>query len=330
MSELKRLKQQLEQLEKTYKLGIIGEDEYNRGKVNIEKKLNPLLQAEEKNKESKKIIEKALEEDEKAKEPVKEKPKKEESKKEEKKATPKPKKEKAEKTKKKDSKKEEKKAKSKPKKQESKKENKEKKEKSEESLYTKISPWIGLAAIIIIVFIFLAIRGPDTTVSFEEKNLTGVNNTAYIIAFSSYSCKNCENMHSTLDSIKELYKDNVKIDIRHYPLNLEQDVLLDLASECAAGTGKEHEMDHELFRVRKPASEEKLISIAKKIGLNESFNECMANKEALPEIVDDYRQAIFLGLEAIPGIYINNELIIGTMPLTIYETVIDKALGISE
>lgn len=328
MSELKRLKQQLEQLEKTYKLGIIGEDEYSRGKINIEKKLNPLLEAEKKNEESKKIIEKALEEkEEKAEEePVKEntkekvkEAKKETNKKEEKK-TSKPKKEKKAPAKKETKKKEERKT-SKPKKEE---------ESEEESIFAKISPWIGLAAIIIIVFIFLAIRGPDTTVSFEDKNLTGVNSTAYLIAFSSFSCKNCEKMHTTLDAVKEMYGEYVKIDIRRYPLNLEQDVLVDIAAECAIGTGKEHEMDHELFNVRKPASEEKIINIGKKLGLNESFSECVMNKDPLEEIVDDYRQAIFLGLEAIPGVYINNELVIGTMPLTVYETIIDDALNITE
>lgn len=354
MSEIKRLQQQLEQLEKTYKLGIIGDSEYNKGKENIEKKLAPLLKEHKKKEDSKKIIKEIIEEPketnkaESAKEksaeksakvvvvPIKPSKDKKEEVKPEVKENKTEKKEEALEEKKKEEKKETKK--------EDRKEEQKKKEKSKAETPKKAAAkekkekeeggsWFGsylfIAAFVIIILIaFLLMFGnsADRT-PVTAKNLTGIDTRVTIEIYSSYNCRACANLFYTMQDIKTMYGDNVEINYMHFPLSPQEDVKLDIASMCAKKQNKSNEMSQELYDARKPISSEKLLRIAGDLGMDKAaFDECLQSRENLEMMVEEYRQAIAKGIEQVPSVYIDGSLAVGSKPVGFYEAIIDSII----
>lgn len=318
MSDLKRLENQLEQLERSYKLGIISEDEYKRGKNNLEKKIKPLKDEQKKTEESKKIIDEVLSSEKKHTEKGSKKTPKEAAKKKK----PEPKKSEPKTT---EPKKTKKKEKAEPK---ATKPAKEKKEKTD----FNGSIWAGLVIILLVVVVFFLFGSPqqapvDKTVG--EKNLTGVNETVNVFFYSSYSCQYCKQTNEVMQNIDEAYGDNVNVVRNHYPYNIEIDLQMDIAAECAKRQGIYDNYSLMLYEADKPVSEDELVLMAQELGLNSTgFETCLKNQETAEDVLKEYQGAIQMGIDKIPAVNIDGATIVGVKPAVIYETIIDDELNI--
>jgi hypothetical protein len=349
MSELERLKNQLLQLEKTFKSGIISEEEYIKGKNNIEKKLKPLEKEHKKNEEGKKVVEEIISKKEEKQESKKEetKPKpffqikdKEEPKKEIKEDKPKDdKKEKKEPLE--NSKKEEKSKEKKESVEKLKKETKEEKskQKKEKNIKTKKKEkkkfgffWIFIL-VLLSIFLFLLLT-KDTNNEQEiitPKNLTNVTKIANIEVYSSFSCKPCYELDLLLDKIKIMYGENVIITRYFYPLNLENDIVMDKAYYCVKTIDVEKTNDFKtyLYKEKKPISVDKLNNYIKDNEINfEEYEICFNDIETIYQITNEYKNALNKEITLIPTIFINNAKIEKLKDFEIYEAIINRNLEI--
>ncbi|MFW5990807.1 MAG: DsbA family protein [Candidatus Nanoarchaeia archaeon] len=355
MSELKRLQNQLEQLERSYKLGIISENEYKKGKDNLNRKIEPLLEEKKKSEESKKIIDEVLSEkpgkkaSEKKTETTSKKEKQADKKTEEKK-TPKepekakektakedkktkseekkPEKAKEKKTAKEDKKKaEEKKADKKEKTPEKKKQKKTKDKKQKRNW--KGTFWTILLILVIIVALYMLFRGPESEEQYiiPEKNLTGVDKTISLEFYTSYACQYCAETDSIMRNIEEVYGDNVEVERIHYPYNLEIDYDMDRAAVCAEQAGDERNYSKRLYEAKKPIPKEDLVVIAGELGMNTTeFEQCMQDNETARTVLTDYKRALDKKINSIPKVYISGGILTGAKPAYYYEYLIDEEL----
>ncbi|MGM5482917.1 MAG: DsbA family protein [Nanobdellota archaeon] len=327
MSDLKRLKNQLEQLERSYKLGIISEDEYTRGKENLEKKIEPLEKAKKNSEESKKIIDEALSDTNTEKDNKKEE--KKTKKKESQKEKTKPQTTQKEKTNKSKTKEETKKKKTdNADKQKSSANNNKKINKAPEEKRPK---WgAGILIILLVIVLFFMFKTPqpdDTTSTIGEKNLTNINKTLNIFYYSSYSCEYCQKTNEILERIDMIYGDNVNTIRNHYPYNIKIDFKMDIAAECAANQGVYDDYSKLLYAAEKPVSREELVEYANNLAINTTqFENCLTENKTAKVVLEDYKTAVRIGIQKIPAVNIGGATISGVKNPALYAAIIDDEL----
>ena len=332
MSDLKRLENQLDQLEKSYKLGIISDDEYKKGKENLEKKIEPLKERKKKDEESKKIVDDILNEDKKTEK--KETKKKKKDKKEEagEKTMPKEKDKPEKKEDTKEGKKEDKKksadksTKKEPKKEE--KSSTEERRKKRTSKKSRVPKWLWILLLLVAILAFITFTSPD-----EEKedpdplsrNVTGINETVQIEYYKSYACEYCKHTHETLKQLKGIYNHTINITYTHYPYNIELDFEMDMASECARKLG-ETNYSEKLYNATKPLEKEDMIELFR--GNQTEFAECLNQNKTAEKVVTDYQRSVKEGIESVPTVKIDGSILKGNRAIGIYMAIIDNKLGI--
>ena len=332
MSDLKRLENQLDQLEKSYKLGIISDDEYKKGKENLEKKIEPLKERKKKDEESKKIVNDILNEDKKAEKKETKKKKKDRKDEEGEKTIPKEKDKPEKKVDTKGEKKEDKKKSTdKPTKKEPKKEEKsstEEKRKKRTSKKSRVPKWLWVLLLLVAILAFITFTSPD-----EEKedpdplsrNVTGINETVQIEYYKSYACEYCKHTHKTLKQLKGIYNHTINITYTHYPYNIELDFEMDMASECARQLGVTS-YSEELYNATKPLEKEDMVELFS--GNETKFAECLNQNKTAEKVVSDYQRSVEEGIESVPTVKIDGSILKGNRAIGIYMAIIDNELGI--
>ncbi len=334
MSDLKRFQSQLEQLEKSYRLGIISEAEYKKGRENLEKKIEPLKEKQKKDEESKKIVNDIL--SEKSSKGEKEEIEKK-SKSEEKPSSGKKQKDDKEKKKTEEDKKleEQKKEKSrngkvsKPKKSKKKEAKKSPKKGRDEPLKPKGSRFtkvLGFLVLILAIVGLVFLTSPDEEeIDPYHRDVSGINKTLTINYYKSYSCDYCKDVHEAINELKDIYNHTLDVSIVHFPYNIELDFKMDMASECADIYGIEN-YSKMLYEASKPMNTEDLVKLATENKTD--FEECLTTNRTAQVVLDDYNKALERGVENVPVVEVEGSFIKGARSISIYMLVIDNELGI--
>jgi protein-disulfide isomerase len=195
-------------------------------------------------------------------------------------------------------------------------------------LYISIILVIAISAVI-----FALMVAKDSTPDIElqiEKNLTNATGAANIDFYYSYSCKQCYRTFITLESIKATYGDYVKVNYRHFPLDLESDAIMDNAAECAKSQGAFIEYSKKLFAAKKPVTAESAILLFEDFKVNGTaeFKDCVNSKAKIKSVAAEYKASLASTIDNLPSIIINGSIITGEKPLSVYETIIDDQIGL--
>lgn len=150
-----------------------------------------------------------------------------------------------------------------------------------------------------------------------------------IVTFSDYQCPFCSRAEATINQVREVYGDKVRVVFRDYPLSFHQYAQKAAeAAGCAGEQGKFWELHDKLFAnqqkltvddLKKYAAETPGIDAAK-------FNECLDSGRRADEVKKDFADGAALGVTGTPAFFVNGRFISGAQPFANFEKVIDEEL----
>lgn len=184
---------------------------------------------------------------------------------------------------------------------------------------------------------------PETSVENEVTNsrIEGVSETDHVLGdpesqiivteFSDFQCPACAGYEPVLKQILG-QNDNVALVYKHFPLRSihKHAQIAAQATEAAAIQGKFREMHDKLFetqedwsRARDPRS--RFVEYAEELELDKEKFEADMNSDVTKTIVDNaYNQAISLGVNATPTIFLNGNKIDTPRSVNAFQEIINE------
>ena len=153
-----------------------------------------------------------------------------------------------------------------------------------------------------------------------------------IIEFSDFECPFCSRGYETINEVKELYGDQVKIVFKNFPLSFHEDAQKAAeAAECAQDQDLFWEMHDIMFENQDAISVDDLKAYAEEIGLDtEVFNECLDSDEKADAVTADMDAGSEAGVSGTPAFFINGIMLVGAQPLEAFQEIIDAELAPEE
>ncbi len=150
-----------------------------------------------------------------------------------------------------------------------------------------------------------------------------------ILEFSDFQCPYCVRARPTVNRVREVYGDRVRIAFRHYPLDFHpQAQKAGEAAACAGEQGKFWEMHDRLWQNTAKLQVADLKSHAEALGLDPlAFGGCLdsGRHEALVE--RDLRAGQAYGVSGTPAFFVNGRPLVGAQPFEAFQQVIDDELA---
>ncbi len=162
-----------------------------------------------------------------------------------------------------------------------------------------------------------------------------------VIEYSDFECPFCKRHAPTMAQLSTLYKDDVNVVFRHFPLSFHQNAMKEAeASECVAELGGNDAFwkFHDAIFERTTAGGtgfalEKLGPLAKESGVNEAkFKQCLDSGKYTKYVQDQMQEGIDAGVQGTPGNFIvdndtkESRSISGAVPVTAFQSAIDAIL----
>ena len=176
--------------------------------------------------------------------------------------------------------------------------------------------------------------GPDPdkvyTVNTEGAPFEGPKSAAVtIVEFSDFQCPFCAKVDPTVKQLQDVYKDNVQIVWKHYPLtSIHKNAMgAAVAAEAAHSQGKFWQFHDKLFASQSSLSPDQMRQYAKELGLNTAkFEADLTSPETWKHVTDDMSEAHRLGVIGTPVFFVNGHFLSGTQPLAAFAKVINSEL----
>jgi protein-disulfide isomerase len=167
------------------------------------------------------------------------------------------------------------------------------------------------------------------TIRTEGSPSKGPENAPVTIAeFSEFQCPFCLKADPTVKRIVDVYKDQVRVVWKHYPLSIHRNAMdAALAAEAARNQNKFWEYHDKLFANQKSLEVESLQRYAKELGLDmDRFEKDRLNPETRKKVEADVAEAEALRVSATPSFFINGRFLRGAQPFESLSKLIDEEL----
>lgn len=149
-----------------------------------------------------------------------------------------------------------------------------------------------------------------------------------IVEFADYQCPYCARAKDVLSRLQKQYPDDVRLVYRDFPL--DQHPHAQRAAEAAHCAGEQDEFwayHDRLFASSSALSEEDLQAYAEELALDmDAFMACLASERPSQAVAASKEQAMALGVEGTPAIYINGIKLIGLLPMPLLESLVENEL----
>ena len=134
-----------------------------------------------------------------------------------------------------------------------------------------------------------------------------------LVVFSDFQCDYCARLAAVLRQIREEFPREVLVAYRSFPLEAKpRSVPAAVAAECAAEQGAFWPYHDALFTNGGDLSDARLRAVAAEIGLDaEKFQACLASDKARRTVEASAADAVNLGLEGTPALFLNGTMIGG-------------------
>jgi 2-hydroxychromene-2-carboxylate isomerase len=301
MNEMReRLAKELEQLQKTYKSGIITDKEFARGKERIEAKMRQVQEKAEKDRESRKIVQEILAtpEEETAKVEVpEEKPRPVKVKTQIKKKQIKPAKRSVV-----------------PETEEG------------DSSYSKIIIFAGIL-FVILLFVLVRVFIAKPGIVPASENLT-YNGTSTLEFYMDATCPYSKDSWQVLLDLKERYGDHLAVKVKNFPMSFES-VAVANAIQCARDQDKHLAYLQRIFDNQENISNNTLRTYAWAEGIDViEFNTCLDTSAHLDKIREDLKEGYGRGVRSSPTFFIDGEMVVGAKPIEYFQGILDQKLAV--
>jgi protein-disulfide isomerase len=192
---------------------------------------------------------------------------------------------------------------------------------------------IAFLAVITFIFFFIRtspIKLPDFSDVSEKGSLTTPTVTfinpskgpdtakVTIIEFGDFQCQSCRELLEPLKTVQQAYPNDVRLIWKNFPNESlhPQATSAAIAAHCADSQGAFWPYHDLLFIRQSLLSDDVYTQIAQELDLDVNrFTSCASSLDTLPLVQKDFEEARALGLSATPTLYINDELVVGTIGL---------------
>jgi protein-disulfide isomerase/uncharacterized membrane protein len=134
-----------------------------------------------------------------------------------------------------------------------------------------------------------------------------------LVVFSDFTCGYCRQLAPVLEKVRAEFPSEVLVAFRPYPLDASARARpAAIAAQCAAEQGAFWKYHDGLFATRDELSDQRLAALAQEVGLDmEKFAQCRASGASAQIVTDSYDEAVKLGIEGAPALFLNGDLIGG-------------------
>ena len=178
--------------------------------------------------------------------------------------------------------------------------------------------------------ISVLLQAPRVSVASAGHPSTGASSAPVtIIEFSDFQCPFCRAAESSLNQVRQKYRDQVKLVYMDFPLGFHPHAMdAARAARCAAEQDKFWQFHDALFLDQKKLDPDNLKQTAAKAGLDRGkFNACFASDKHDAGIRKDMAEGNSLGVTGTPTFFINGRELIGAQPPPKFTEVIDEELA---
>ena len=150
-----------------------------------------------------------------------------------------------------------------------------------------------------------------------------------IVEFSDFQCPYCSRVVGTLKEVARLYPKQVQLAFRDFPIvNLHPKAPKAAeAARCAGEQGKFWEYHDRLFESQAQATIADFKRFAEQLKLDgKSFAACLDSGKHAAAVQSDVQTGADLGITGTPTFFINGRLLVGAVPLEVFQKIIDREL----
>lgn len=155
-----------------------------------------------------------------------------------------------------------------------------------------------------------SVREDKSVVERNNKFVVGNENAKVrVVVFSDFLCPYCANIHEQLNQIVADDPQKISFVTRSFIIH-EEARIMSQAAHAAGLQGKYKEASDLLFEKYNEATEEKMLEMAKELGLDEQkFKEDLNSDETKEFVQSDDEDAIALNLRGTPSVFVNGEYV---------------------
>ncbi len=149
-----------------------------------------------------------------------------------------------------------------------------------------------------------------------------------LIEYSEFQCPYCNRAKGTLDELLKIYKDNIAIAFKHYPLPFHNNAMpASIAAVAADQQGRFWEMYDKLFANQQSLDAANIEKFAQEIGLDMAkFKAAIADAKTKELVEADTKEGSNFGVQGTPSFFVNGRFFSGAYPLDSFKMVIDEEL----
>jgi protein-disulfide isomerase len=150
-----------------------------------------------------------------------------------------------------------------------------------------------------------------------------------ILHYFDYQCPFCSKVSPTIDQIAKDYPDSVRIVYKMHPLSMHPNAMPAAEAAMAAkAQGKFFEMHRKMFENQNQLTHEKLVNLAKEIGLDvDKFTKDLDSHKYLEAIQKEAKSVEDIGATGTPASFINGRFLNGAKPYASFKDMIDEELA---
>ncbi len=149
-----------------------------------------------------------------------------------------------------------------------------------------------------------------------------------IVVFSDFQCPYCSSLDSSISRIRQEYGDQLRITAKQFPLpSHRQAGKAAEAALCAAEQKRYWEMHDMLFSAQRSVALEGFSDLAQRLGLDlQAFESCLTSHKSSAELARDVVDALSVGVNSTPTLFINGLLVLGAKPYEALRGIIDSEI----
>jgi len=149
-----------------------------------------------------------------------------------------------------------------------------------------------------------------------------------VVEFSDFECPFCSRAANTVNKLKKVYGDKIKVVFKNYPLPFHKSAKpAAFAAMCAHDQGRFWEFHDKIFDNQKNITQTSFVNWAKELKLDtKKFETCLSDKKHASNVNQDISQGEKAGVQSTPTFFINGRLVAGAVPFSAFKEMIDEAL----
>ena len=150
-----------------------------------------------------------------------------------------------------------------------------------------------------------------------------------IIEFSDFQCPYCSRGYETMEEVKKMYPNDVRVVFKHFPLPFHKEAEPSArASWAAQQQGNFWEYHALLFKNQAKLGSAYYLEAAKELKLDvDKFQKDMASPAAAAQVKEDNEIGAKNGIQGTPGFFVNGVAVKGAYPASHFKTIIDRWLA---